>query len=399
MRTAPAWRAGMPTSRDIRFAAMRWLDRKFPSVCRGISVSVQQAEFGELAACEPLTICESAARPFPEDWLARFERDFLLEHGTETRTPESAALELQYAICNDAWVLGHTGQIVDARTNRSITPVTRGSVLPRRLAADKLGGVGFSLLTGRPGYRKNYYHFLTQTIPEHLALLRAAVDAFGQLTLLLPDSDHPLEAALASEAVRRFPDLPVRRIGLSEKVRCEAVVMHRVRRSNVFPSPPSRRFLSETVEAMRQSFPVVPAAGRTRHLFVSRADAKKRRLVNEDEIMARLAPFDFEAVTPGRLPVADQIALFSEAKIVAGPHGAGLTNIAFMPAGGSVIEIFRPDWVLGTYAWLSYLGGHAYGHVVGDEAAANLGYRLSGKALDAFEREVEAALERPVGER
>ena len=97
---------------------------------------------------------------------------------------------------------------------------------------------------------------------------------------------------------------------------------------------------------------------------------------------------------PGRLPVADQVALFSETQIVAGPHGAGLTNLIFMPEGGAVVEILRPGWTQGTYAWLSYLGGHAYWHVVSDETAANFDYRLSGTALDTFERNVEAALER-----
>ena len=145
---------------------------------------------------------------------------------------------------------------------------------------------------------------------------------------------------------------------------------------------------------MRQSFRAFPATGRTRRLFVSRGDARKRRLTNEDEILARLARFDFEVVTPGRLPLGDSIGLFSEAQVVAGPHGAGLTNLVFMPPGGSVIEIFCPDWVHGTHAWLSHLSGHAHGYVVSDETARNLDYRLTGKALDAFEREVEAAVER-----
>lgn len=398
MRSAPSWRAFIPTGRDIRFAMMQWLDRTVPWLCAGISVSTRQAELEESAACNPLTIVETAEEAFPGDRLACFKQDFALEYDREGRVTGSAQLELRYAICNDVWVFGHTGQIVEARTNRSFTPVTRGSAVPRHLATDYLNGISFSLLTGRPGHRKNYYHFLTEKLPEHLALLSAAVDTFGQLTLLLPASDHPLETALVSEARRRFPDLPVRTVGLSEKVRCEAIVIHRTTRSSIFRSPASRRLLSETVEAMRQSFQAFPATGRTRRLFVSRGDARKRRLKNEDEILARLDRFDFEFVTPGRLSVADQIALFSDAEIVVGPHGAGLTNLIFMPEGGSVIEIFSPDWVHGTHAWLSHLGGHTHRYVVSNETATNLDYRLTGTALDAFEREVEAAVERLAAE-
>ena len=233
-----------------------------------------------------------------------------------------------------------------------------------------------------------------ETLPEHLAALGAAVEAFGRLTLLLPATDHPLDAALVSEARRRFPGLPVRRVGTSEKLRCEAVVLHRMRRSSIYRSPANRRLLSLTIEAMRQALQVFPAVDRTRRLFVSRGDAKKRRLVNEDQVFARLERFEFERVMPGRLPLADQVALFSGAKIVAGPHGAGLTNLIFMPEGGAVIEIFRPGWTQGAYAWLSHLSGQSYGHVVSDETAERHDYRLSGAALDAFEREVEAALDR-----
>ena len=127
---------------------------------------------------------------------------------------------------------------------------------------------------------------------------------------------------------------------------------------------------------------------------ISRADANKRRLLNEDEVLRRIEHFGFRHVMPGRLPVADQIALFSGAQIVAGPHGAGLTNLVFMPEGGAVVENFHPGWVQGAYAWLSHLAGQTYGHVVADKPATDLDYRLSGVGLDAFEREVEAALER-----
>ena len=394
MRYAPRWRAFIPTSRQLRFAVTQRLERAAPGLCPIISLSTREAEFEALAARGPFTIVEAAEAPFPPEWMARFEADFASELQREGHVPATSELELQFALFEDAWVFGHTGQVVDARTNRSIRPVNRGSAVPGILAARRLDGIAFSLLTGIPGYRKNYYHFLTEKIPEHLAALRAAVTTFGRLTLLLPATDHPLEAALASEARRRFPDLPVRRVRTSEKLRCEAVVFHRVERSSIYRSPASRRLLAMAVEAMRQSVQVFPAAERTRRLFVSRADATKRRLANEDEVFARLERFGFERVMPGRLPAADQIALFSETQIVAGPHGAGLTNLVFMPESGAVIEILRPGWLQGTYAWLSHLGGHAYRYVVSDEISKERDFRLTGVALDSFEHEVEAALER-----
>ena len=50
------------------------------------------------------------------------------------------------------------------------------------------------------------------------------------------------------------------------------------------------------------------------------------RLLNEDEVFKRIEHLGFERLTTGLLPVAEQIALFSEAQIAARPHRAGLTN-------------------------------------------------------------------------
>ena len=144
---------------------------------------------------------------------------------------------------------------------------------------------------------------------------------------------------------------------------------------------------------MRHAFDA-RATGGDRRLLVSRADVNARRVLNEDEVFGRLEPHGFERVTPGRLPLAEQVALFSQAQIVVGTHGAGLANIVFMPEGGSVIETFGRNFMQGGFAWLSHLSGHAYAHIVSDETEANLDYRLPGAALDSLEEEIENAIER-----
>ncbi len=394
MRSAPRWRAFIPTSREIRFAATRRFERMAPALCPMISLSTRQAEFETSAARGPSTLVEAAETPLPPRRIARFETDFEMELEREGRIPTTSRLELEYALFEDAWVFGNCGQVVDAGSNLSITPVSRRSAVPGILAARRLDGIAFSLITRRPGHRGNYHNFLTKRTPECLLALRAAVQEFGRLTILAPEIEHPLYSTLIDEVRRRFPYLPIRRVRKNEKIRCEGVVYHRVRRSSIFRCPASRRILSDTVEAMRSSSGVSPAAGPTRRLFVSRADAKKRRLLNEDEIFARLEGFGFERVTAGNLSFADQVELFSEAQIAAGPHGAGLTNAMFMPEGGAVVEIFRQGHVHGSFAWLSHLRGHFHAYVVSKETAPRQHYRLTGAGLNAFEREVKTALER-----
>lgn len=392
-------RSSMLTIRQCRFALAQQLARVSPGLCSLICLIVREAEFESLAKCGPFSVMETSETPFPAEWMSRFSASFKSECSREGRVRNTSELELQIALFRDAWVFGHTGQIVDAGSSLSITAVHRGSTKPGFLRTQRLDGIAFSLLGGVPGSRRNYYHFVVENLPERLAALRSAVEAFGQITLLLPESDHPLDTVLGSEARRLYPGLPVRKLKRCEKLRCEAVVVHRVRRSSIFRSPASRQLLCLAVEAMRQTFQVLPVPPRLscdvgkRRLFVSRADAKKRRLLNEEEVFRRIEHLGFKRVMPGLLPVAEQIALFSEAQIVAGPHGAGLTNLIFMPEGGAVVENFHPGWVHGAFAWLSHLARQRHGHVVLDTPGPNMDYRLLGAPLDTFEREVEATLE------
>ncbi|MGI8424385.1 MAG: glycosyltransferase 61 family protein [Chloroflexota bacterium] len=54
-----------------------------------------------------------------------------------------------------------------------------------------------------------------------------------------------------------------------------------------------------------------------------------RRVANEADVIRALRPLGFEVVHAERLTFAEQIRLFSEAAVVIGPHGSGMTNVLF----------------------------------------------------------------------
>ena len=82
-----------------------------------------------------------------------------------------------------------------------------------------------------------------------------------------------------------------------------------------------------------------------RRLYVSRGHAKRtRRVENESELLAVLEPLGFEVIDPGALSSADQVRAFAEAEYIVGPHGAGLTNLAFASPGAAVLELFARDY-------------------------------------------------------
>lgn len=125
---------------------------------------------------------------------------------------------------------------------------------------------------------------------------------------------------------------------------------------------------------------------RGRRLFVSRAAAETRRIVNEEELLPVLERFGFEVVHPERLTMQEQARLFAGADIVTGGHGAGFTNILFSRSGCRLVELFPERVGFRTYYWsLANACGisHAYlcGQTLGGGTADRKNYRIAPEAL------------------
>ena len=85
-----------------------------------------------------------------------------------------------------------------------------------------------------------------------------------------------------------------------------------------------------------------------RRIYISRAKAAFRRIVNEDDITPSLQEHGFETVLCEDLSLQEQVRLFAEATAIVGGHGAGLTNVIYCERGSFVGEI-RIDGVPPAY--------------------------------------------------
>jgi hypothetical protein len=110
---------------------------------------------------------------------------------------------------------------------------------------------------------------------------------------------------------------------------------------------------------------IEPVQGYER-IYISREQARKRKLLNETEALGVLEKRGFRKVTLEALPLREQIRIFASAQIVAGPHGAGFTNLLFSRPGTKVIELFSPNLVHTCYPILSSLIGHRHYYLVGE---------------------------------
>jgi len=69
---------------------------------------------------------------------------------------------------------------------------------------------------------------------------------------------------------------------------------------------------------------------------------ERRRCVNEDEMAELFISYGFEEVFCENITMKEKIALFSSAKVVAGPIGGGMCNVIFSPPETKVISINSP---------------------------------------------------------
>ncbi len=75
------------------------------------------------------------------------------------------------------------------------------------------------------------------------------------------------------------------------------------------------------------------------YIYISRSKAK-RKVLNEDEVLNFLSPLGFRAYDLEDRSLAENVRLFSQAKVVVGPHGAGMSHIIFAPETAHLVECF-----------------------------------------------------------
>lgn len=79
-----------------------------------------------------------------------------------------------------------------------------------------------------------------------------------------------------------------------------------------------------------------------KYLYLSRRDTHQRQMKNEAALLRKLEPLGFTCMDGSMFPPLDQPWLFSQARVVVGPHGGALGLTAFCPPGAQVLE-FMPD--------------------------------------------------------
>lgn len=220
-------------------------------------------------------------------------------------------------------------------------------------------GTAVCLVT--PGARNNYYHWLLELLPKiHLAE-QAGVGLHELPWILLGHSGaaYQLEtlAMLGVDAAR------VVNVSSGTNERVERLIM---------PTHPSARDRIEpwAVGFVRERLLPLAAAGvGPEKIYIDRGTAGRRPLLNNAEVRSRLEAAGFLSVDPGTLPVREQIALFRDARVIVGAHGAAFANIAFCRPGARLVELLPPAYQPAYFRNLADVAGVEWQAAVGSVAS------------------------------
>ncbi len=107
-----------------------------------------------------------------------------------------------------------------------------------------------------------------------------------------------------------------------------------------------------------------PDGPHSERIYISRAG--RRRVLNEDELIAMLLRYDFQIIEDKPRTIAEQAALYNRASIIMGPHGASFANLVCCQPGAHLFELFAPGYIPNFFLYLAQLMGMSYsGYVPG----------------------------------
>lgn len=200
----------------------------------------------------------------------------------------------------------------------------------------------------------NFFHWITDVLPKLGVLDKAGVLRDKNTRYLFSEFTQPFQSqTLAHFGIDESQIYLANKVG--RHIHAEKLVIP------VLKNTIGLTMGSWLPEYLRATIGVNPLGERSRKILVSRDAARShgRGVINLAEFNQYFLDRGYEPLLPEKYSVAEQATLFSEATHVAGPHGAGLTNISFCLPGTKVYE-FYGDHLAPCYWAISELSGLDY---------------------------------------
>lgn len=201
----------------------------------------------------------------------------------------------------------------------------------------------------------NYYHFWCDAIGDLWFLRQMGVNIEGIDRFVMPFGPYPWQKqVLEICGIEEHKVLP-----LSDFSRLRT-------RQLLLPMRPKGGCISPIwlLRAMREMAHWHPPTKGDRRIYISRRDARRRALLNEQQVIDFLHSRGFEIYQCSALTVREQQQLFASASLIIAPHGAALTNIAWCNPGTRILELTPRHHLNPCFRDMCEMGGFEHSVIV-----------------------------------
>ncbi len=199
----------------------------------------------------------------------------------------------------------------------------------------------------------NYYHWFICCMPKVIAAIKAGYGSNIILTGNYPNTPFIIDSLrLLGLETSKLPVIEssktkVNKLVVTESARASPLLLKEIR---------NRLLTNHAISQLTSN-------NQNRIIYISRANAKHRNLINEQEVIDLCRRLNITCIQSERYSLHEQIAIYSSAQILIGAHGAGLTNMIWMPEGSTIIEIQSNELMFPHFYQLALATNKRYWHV------------------------------------
>jgi capsular polysaccharide biosynthesis protein len=200
----------------------------------------------------------------------------------------------------------------------------------------------------------NYYHWMCRTLP----LVRVYQQFFD-----LQEIDF---FYVGDSELKDFHKESLTRVGvkpaqiLQEACTADRILAAISTRTRQFGSAPVVQANYDFSRGLFRQEIETNAATQRHRIYVQRGDVKRRKVINESQVIEHLSAYNFIPVRMDDKTLLEQVQIFSQAEMIVAPHGAALSNLLFIQPETKVIELIPCGYVNNCFYALSNYAGADY---------------------------------------
>jgi hypothetical protein len=237
-------------------------------------------------------------------------------------------------------------------------------------------------------YMRHYGHLLTDILaPLAFAVARGLISREDPVTVVCATGDNPVATAFAEGLLKLGYARFIHRLGPQDGAIAEAYLHAEV----LCSSGEHRYAMPEVTDLLRQIFQhggdyPDPAAPPPSRVFLTRGDAKLRKVQGEAELIEALRARGFTIFESRWSNHAEQLAVFSGCDLLVGVHGAGLANVIFGKPSARLVEIQSGNARKTTGLFWAACAGMDYSCLLGGPEGQRQSFSIDPRAiLDAID--------------